>query len=82
MKRISKESQEKIENEEKILTENDAIIKGVVDTISKHIDQEQTREYLDFIKEIAKYRKKIAKKKSKLKIKKLEIRKEDKPPGT
>ena len=69
MKRISKESQEKIENEEKILTENDAIIKGVVDTISKHIDQEQTREYLDFIKEIAKYRKKIAKKKSKLKIK-------------
>ena len=35
MKRISKESQEKIENEEKILTENDAIIKGVVDTISR-----------------------------------------------
>lgn len=69
MESVSKESQDNMEKEEKILAENDAIIKEVIDTISKHINQDQTREYLDFIKEIAKYRKKIAKKKSKLKIK-------------
>lgn len=61
-----KSQKDKIEQEKDIERQNNENIKKLIDIIGIHIESGKTKEYLQFVKEVRKYRKKINNKKEKL----------------